>query len=202
LRPRPSEHKPKLHMNLFPFIPLPGESPLAFEGFVTWFNLKDRKLKLVAEAIDVNISTVKNWSAEFGWANRLLKYKAQLMGNRAQAEAEVVKNQALAQADLEIQELKDRAIRIQQMRETHQRLFDEYILHSSDKTRLHELTGFMMAIEKVELMGQALHAKMGSNNSSKESDAEFEEELQRAYGELAKNATPPPDLTFTDGAGI
>src|SRR4051812_43088481 len=190
-------------MNPLPCPPAPGESPLAYDGFLHWFNLpdKDRKLKRVAEDLDVCLGTVKSWSSEFKWSTRLLHYKARLMGSRAEAEAEVIKKQTLAKADLDIQEVAERAVRLQQMKELHRQLTDEYVLHNSRKTRLHELTGLMSEIAKEERTEALLLSKIQSSQST-EVDSEFEEELQRAYGDQAKSSTPPSDEPLTDGAGI
>src|SRR4051794_18585114 len=38
----------KNNMSMSPYLPPPGETPLAFEAFIYWFNLKEHKLKLVA----------------------------------------------------------------------------------------------------------------------------------------------------------
>ena len=54
--------------------PVLGETLESFEGFVCYFNLgHERSLRLVAKKLGFNLSTVKEWSAKFGWRDSILK---------------------------------------------------------------------------------------------------------------------------------
>src|SRR4051794_33205178 len=170
-------------MNPSHFDPLPGEHPLAFEGFMTWFALKDRNLKQVAEIMNVHAQTVREWSSQFKWADRLLKYKADLLTDRIQAEAEVDREQTLARAEAKIQRKKEKAIRLEEMRQAHRRLFDDYVLNSSEKTRLHELNGLLMMIEKLERMDEEDDQQNEAGISTV--DAQFQEELKAIYSKFS-----------------
>jgi hypothetical protein len=191
-------------MNPAHFDPLPGESLIAFEGYMTWFGLKDRNPQRVAELMNVEVQTVRNWSSQFKWADRLLKYKADLLTDRVQAEAEVERQQTLARAEAQIQKKKEKAICLQEMRQAHRRLFDDYVLNSSEKTRLHELNGLLMMIEKLERMADQDEQQNPAGTSSV--DAQFEEELEAIYSKFSPlpnhRAALPPEPDFSDGAGI
>src|SRR4051812_27805982 len=81
-------------MSMSPYVPLPGESPSAFEAFTYWFNLKVRKLKIVAENLDISIHTIKEWSSQFRWNDRLLQHKARLLGESAEMQVEAARDHA------------------------------------------------------------------------------------------------------------
>src|SRR5437868_14625832 len=85
----PNEQVPELPLPRYP-----GESAAAYLGFVTYYCLPDRKLQNVADAMEVHIQTVKRWSSDFKWSDRLVEQKARILGHRAAAEAAIVKNDA------------------------------------------------------------------------------------------------------------
>src|SRR4051794_8752312 len=107
---------------VLPFVKAPDETPEAFEGFLTFFDLKDRRLQNVAELLDVHHATVKAWSAKFKWRERLMNYKVRLMGDRLQAEAECIKQQSLGKVEQEKQDHQRRSARLQHLWDTYDRL--------------------------------------------------------------------------------
>src|SRR3954447_2907125 len=65
--------------NDFIMAPAPGESPAAFEAFLRYFQMKKRSLRMLAEEIEVHETTVREWSAKFGWQKRILDYNTSLL---------------------------------------------------------------------------------------------------------------------------
>src|SRR3954462_1802160 len=73
--------------------PIPGETLDSFEGFMCYFNLgHNRTLKGVAEKLDLNISTVREWSAKHHWVDRILEYEAYLFNTRINSGAVPFRN--------------------------------------------------------------------------------------------------------------
>src|SRR3954464_4658896 len=168
-------------MSMSPYLPLPGETPLAFEAFIYWFNLKEHKLKLVAEALDIHISTIKEWSSLFRWTDRFLQHKARLLGESAEVHVQAAKTQAADAIETENDDIKALEERIRRARALQQRLTDNYLLHHADKTRFHEITAHGNSIEKMEQDLFRRRSALASNRNPKH-DAMAEEELLRVYG--------------------
>ena len=86
-----------------PFQPAEGETAGALEAFHCYFEMpKDvRSLKKVAEQLGYNESTIREWSAKFGWRDRILKYQARLLNTRIESDAAAAKELALAKVERE-----------------------------------------------------------------------------------------------------
>src|SRR3954468_4206871 len=85
------------------FQPAEGENAAALEGFHCYFEMgkEGRSLKKVAEKLGYNESTVREWSARFGWRDRILKYQTRLLNTRIESDAAAAKELALAKVEQE-----------------------------------------------------------------------------------------------------
>jgi len=66
----------------------PGETPRAFSAFMTYFQLGHaRSLQAVADKLDENSGTVRNWSSRHDWAERLQACNSGLLQEQVRAQA-------------------------------------------------------------------------------------------------------------------
>jgi hypothetical protein len=79
-----------------PALPLgPGESPRAYSAFMIFFQLgHGRSLRAVAHKLGASIDTIKKWSSRFDWHSRIQSFNAQLLQQRAGADAAFEREQA------------------------------------------------------------------------------------------------------------
>ncbi|MEI8291614.1 MAG: hypothetical protein WCH99_19270 [Verrucomicrobiota bacterium] len=74
-----------------------GETPRAMGAFLAWFNLGPaRSLPAVAGQLGEKLDSVKKWSSQYRWADRLCRYQAGLL--QQQVDAQVVFHQEQAAA--------------------------------------------------------------------------------------------------------
>ena len=65
----------------------PGETPRACAAFAAYFALGHaRSLSAVADQLGEHLTTVKTWSARFGWSGRIASFHAGILRQRAEAE--------------------------------------------------------------------------------------------------------------------
>jgi len=76
------------------FKSLPGETPRAFNAFMTWFQLgRARSHQAVADKLGEGLPTVKNWASKYDWSDRLLSFNAGLLQQQALDTAEQQRKQ-------------------------------------------------------------------------------------------------------------
>lgn len=86
--------------------PIPGETPESFEAFVCYFHQgSSRSLKQVAQKMEFNLSTVKDWSAKYNWVNRILEYTASLFEQCVMSQTQGARQELLAKTEREQQQL-------------------------------------------------------------------------------------------------
>ncbi len=65
-----------------------GETPRAFGAFLAYFNLGSaRSLSAVAEQLGEKLDSVKKWSSQYRWADRLCRYQSGLLQQQVEAQA-------------------------------------------------------------------------------------------------------------------
>src|SRR3954463_1828822 len=133
-----NEHCPNLPLPRYP-----GESAKAYLAFVTFYCMKDRTYQKVADAVDVSLITIKRWASDNKWSDRLMEQKARILGQRVAAEDAIVKIET-AKLEEESKARLNFSERLNYYRDLHQRMLDDYVLQHADKTRLGELTNFLV----------------------------------------------------------
>jgi hypothetical protein len=73
-----------------PFAPAAGETPRAFNAFMTWFQLGHaRSHQAVADQLGEGLATVKNWASKYCWSERLNRYGSGLLQRQAASAAQL-----------------------------------------------------------------------------------------------------------------
>ncbi len=73
-----------------PFAPAPGETPRAFNAFITWFQLgQSRSHQAVADKLNEGLATVKNWASKYDWSGRLNAFNSGLLQQHAQLQQDL-----------------------------------------------------------------------------------------------------------------
>ncbi|HUR47831.1 MAG TPA: hypothetical protein VMZ27_18245 [Candidatus Saccharimonadales bacterium] len=94
--------KPPPYSQTAPLESFPGESLEAYEFFQCFINIgPKRTLRMVAEILDMNINSVKQWSWKNHWFSRLQTHKNNLARLRAQTEAATVQQNAANKVNAE-----------------------------------------------------------------------------------------------------
>ena len=74
----------------------PGETPRALGAFLAWFNLgPSRSLLAVADQLGEKLDSVKKWSSQYRWADRLCGYQAGLLQQQVDAQVALYREQAV-----------------------------------------------------------------------------------------------------------
>jgi hypothetical protein len=134
--------------------PIPGETLDSFEGFMCYFNLgHNRTLKGVAEKLDLNISTVKEWSAKHHWVDRILEYEAYVFNTRIASDAAAAKELALAKVEREALRRQKNTRLSNFLAQLAEKLLEHHLLHNLDKTKLSDILKIFSLATKVEALG-------------------------------------------------
>lgn len=73
----------------------PGETPRALGAFIAWFNLgQGRSLPAVADQLGEKLDTIKKWSSQHRWADRLCRHQAGLLQQQVDAQVALHQEQA------------------------------------------------------------------------------------------------------------
>lgn len=73
----------------------PGETPRALGAFIAWFNLgQARSLPAVADQLGEKLDTIKKWSSQHRWADRLCGYQSGLLQQQVAAQVAFHQEQA------------------------------------------------------------------------------------------------------------
>jgi len=164
-----------------PFEPAEGETAGALEAFHCYFEMpKDvRSLKKVAEQLGYNESTVREWSAKFGWRDRIRKYQTGLINTRIQSDAAAAKELALAKVDRQAFR-REKLIKLSNfIFQLTEKLLEHWLHTSLDKAKLSDITKLFELALKI--------AALGDNDASSDPDekekstllAEVEASLKR-----------------------
>src|SRR3954463_7362832 len=133
--------------------PIPGETLDSFEGFMCYFNLgHNRTLKGVAEKLDLNISTVKEWSAKHHWVDRILEYEAHLFNTRINSDAAAAKELALAKGEREALRRQKSTKLSNFLMQLAEKLLEHHVLHNLDKTKLSDILKLFALAAKIDLL--------------------------------------------------
>ena len=145
--------------------PIPGESLDAFEGFMCYYNLGHKRLhKEVAKILDLNISTVKEWSAKHHWVDRILEYEAYLFNTRIASDAAAAKELALAKGEREALRRRMNTGLSKFLAQLGEKLLEHHIVHKLDKIKFPDILKIFELAIKVDALGD--------NDASADPDAQ------------------------------
>ena len=83
-----------------PFATAPGETPRAFNAFITWFQLgQSRSHQAVADKLNESLATVKNWACKYDWSDRLNAFNSGILQQHAANSARLQQELAADWAD-------------------------------------------------------------------------------------------------------
>jgi hypothetical protein len=171
-----------------PFQPAEGETAAALEGFHCYFEMpKDvRSLKKVAEQLGYNESTVREWSAKFGWRDRILKYQTRLLNTRIESDAAATKELALAKVEREgLRRQKNTRLStfFQQLGE---KLLEHYLLTGLDKIKFPDV----LKIFELALKIDALSADNASTDANEQEKSTLIAEIEASLKRIKIPGTP------------
>src|SRR4051812_30098307 len=94
-QPQSTRPAPTVTLSTNPFPRCPGETPRAFNAFMTWFQLGHaRSLQAVADKLGEGLPTLKNWSSKYDWSERLQAFNSGLLQQTVQAQTEQQRRRA------------------------------------------------------------------------------------------------------------
>ncbi len=179
-------NQPKTQGVASPLQTVPGESPAALEAFICYFDLgPERTLKKVSAALDLGESTVRDWSAKFGWGQRILDYRAHLFHTRLAGECSAASQLSLVKVEHEKHRLEQKLARANRLNSTGDVLMDNHLLLNAHKTKLADILRMYQVSD--QLAGDA-GLDAASERETVSIRTEVEEAIRLAY---PKSPTDP-----------
>src|SRR5947208_896955 len=85
--PQNNDEQPQPEPKVKPLQKIEGETPESFEAFMCYFDLgHKRSLRKLEAMLDTNISTLKHWSTQHHWRDRISEHHHQMWSTRLESE--------------------------------------------------------------------------------------------------------------------
>jgi hypothetical protein len=161
------------------FQPAEGETAAAIEAFHCYFDMgkQGRSVRKVAEQLGYHETTVKEWSAKFGWGDRILKYQTRLLNTRLSSDAAAAKELALAKVERETLRREKHTKLSSFLLQLAEKLLEHHLLTNLDKTKLADILKLFALGTKID----ALSADDASTDPDAQEKATLLAELDQAF---------------------
>jgi len=181
---------------------LPGETPRALGAFLAWFNLgQARSLPAVAEQLGEKLDSVKKWSSQHRWADRLCRYQSGLLQQQVDAQVACHQGQSADWARRTHECRQQEWEAAQKLRAVAQCFLETVGESQVEKMTLAQASRALQvaarlarqALSNVALPDPAVHAPI---------QLEIEAALKKAFGSPAEPGTSVPALTVGQGITV
>jgi hypothetical protein len=181
-------------LNSQPTFPLlPGETPRAFAAFMAFFQLGHiRSHNAVADLLGEKPRTVRNWASRCHWNERIAAFQSGLLDQQVQAEADARRKQAADWANRSNQFREQKWAAAQKLLAATQCFLDSFGDQEVEKMTLGQVARALQISSR--LAAEALANPGPQESAMAPFQVEFEEALQRVYGQPLPQSPEPPNL--------